>query len=83
MITKELPGYIQNGIIAQQAEVIQEADSNSDKWYELFVVHDDGSTGSVANGDTFTECFSHVEKFFRDYRFDRMNIDVWYNLRPD
>lgn len=79
MITKELLGYIQNGIIAQQAEIIQEADSNSDKWYELFVVHDDGSTESVANGDTFTECFSHVEKFFRDYRFDRMNIDVWYD----
>lgn len=76
---KQLLQHLLYGLTKKHADVFEEADSNTDKWYELFIVHNDGSTESVANGDTFTECFSHVETYFEEYRFDRMNIDVWYN----
>jgi len=78
-MTKDLLQYICNGIIHHNFEIIGEADSNPDKWYELMVVYDNGSTQTVESGDTFVECFSHVEKYFTEYRFDRMNIDVWYD----
>lgn len=76
---KELLQHILYGLIKKHADVFTEADNNSDKWYELFVVYNDGSTESVASGDTFAECFSHVGDYINNYRFDRMNIDVWYD----
>jgi hypothetical protein len=78
-MTKDLLQCICNGIIHHNSEIIGEADSNPDKWYELMVVYDNGSTQTVESGDTFAECFSHVEKYFAGYRFDRLNIDVWNN----
>ena len=77
----ELLKYICNGIIAHFSAQIAEADANPDKWYELYVAEENEGTHSVASGDTFAECFAQIDEYIAEYRFDRLNIDIWTN--PD
>mgnify|MGYP003623240466 FL=1 len=77
----ELLKYHCNGIIAQFSAQIAEADANPDKWYELYVAEENEGTHSVASGDTFAECFAQIDEYIAEYRFDRLNIDIWTN--PD
>jgi len=74
---KDLLEYIRVGIRAEFAARISEADTNPDKWYELMVIYNDGSTQTVESGGTFDECFKSVCNYIDKYRFDRMNIDIW------
>lgn len=76
---KGLLQHILYGLTKKYAGVFTEADNNPDKWYELFITHEDGSTEPVARDGTFAGCFSHAGNYIRDYRFDRMNIDVWHD----
>lgn len=78
---EEFLRYICNGIVANFSAQISEADANPDKWYELFVSDQDQGTHSVASGSTFAECFNHIGNYVAEYRFDRLNIDIWSN--PD
>ncbi len=76
---KDLLTYIFYAIGQKERAKIDEADSNPDKWYELFITHEDGSTESVESADTFAEIIQYVEQYALEYKFDRINIDIWEN----
>jgi hypothetical protein len=67
-------------VIAQKESTrIDEADSNPGKWYELFITHEDGSTESVESAGTFAGIIVNIEKYALEYKFDRININIWEN----
>lgn len=79
---KQLLQYIQIELKKKFSDTIIEADNNPGKWYELMIIHEDESSETVHQGDTFDEAFTEVERYFPDYRFDGMNIDIWSKEGP-
>jgi hypothetical protein len=79
---KQLLQHIQIELKNKFSDIIIEADSNPDKWYELMVIHEDGASETVHRGNSFDEAFTEVESHFSDYRFDGMNIDIWSEDGP-
>lgn len=59
--------------------LIEEADTNPDKWYELFITHNDGSTESVESGDTFTEVTKDFDNYCDLYGAENVSVDIWQN----
>ncbi len=76
---KDILTYIILNIASKECSRITEADSNPEKWYELFITREDGSTESVESADTFKEVIINLGKYIPEYRFDRVNIDIWEN----
>lgn len=59
---------------------IQEADSNPDKWYELFVDEgDDVGTHTVQSEDVFDNVVSNYELYITEYGQDNVHLDIWRN----
>jgi len=66
------------------AAEIAEADANPDKWYEVFVADENGSTHSEASGDTFDEAIAHFERIADEWGLSNTSIDIWENREsPD
>lgn len=76
---KNLLTYIFHAIGQKERTRIDEADANPCKWYELFVMHEDGSTESIESAGTFAGIIANVERHVLEYKFDRINIDIWEN----
>ena len=61
------------------AAEIAEADANPDKWYEVFVADETGSTHSEESGDTFDEAVENFERIADEWGIDKTSIDIWEN----
>lgn len=61
----------------RHASEIAEADANPDKWYELYLTHEDGGTESFENADTFDEIGEHFVKYVERHGLDAVGIDLW------
>ncbi len=61
------------------AAEIAEADANPDKWYEVFVADETGSTHSEESGDTFDEAIENFERIADEWGIDKTSIDIWEN----
>lgn len=59
---------------AHHRDIINEADNNPDKWYELYTVTGDCSE-TVESADTFDEIVQHLSK----YELNEISIDIWEN----
>lgn len=57
----------------------EQADSNPNMWYELFVTHDDGSTESIDSGNTIEEASRNFEQHCETYGSENLSIDIWQN----
>lgn len=57
----------------------EQADENSDMWYEVFVTHEDESTESIDSGDTFKEVAESFEQYCKTYGSENLSIDIWRN----
>jgi tellurite resistance-related uncharacterized protein len=68
-----------NEVRAKFATEIAEADTNPEKWYEVFVADDTGSTHSEASGDTFDEAIENFECIADRWGIDKTGIDIWEN----
>ena len=76
---KDLLTYIFCSIAQKERARINEADSNPNKWYELFITYEDGSTQTFEKAETFAGIIVNVEKYVVEYKFDNINIDIWEN----
>lgn len=77
---KDLLPVVYRAILKEHASVITETDSNPDRWYELFVTYpDNGGTETVGSADKFEQIYESVKEYIREYRFDRLHIDIWEN----
>jgi hypothetical protein len=61
------------------AAEIAEADANPDKWFEVFVADEIGSTHSEASGNTFDEAVENFERIADEWGIDKTSIDIWEN----
>lgn len=61
------------------APLIAEADMNPDKWYEIFVTHNDESTETIDNADTFAEATVRFPEHCELYGAKNLSIDIWHN----
>lgn len=69
-----------SGIKNKFISEIQEADSNPDKWYELFVDEgDDVGTHTVQSEDVFDNVVSNYELYVTEYGQDNVHLDIWEN----
>lgn len=66
-------------IHTRHKEAIVEANTNPDKWFELFVNEGDVGTHTVESADTLDEIAQHFEKYAEQYGFENVNIDIWEN----
>lgn len=57
----------------------EQADSNPDMWYEVFVIHNDGSTESIESQDTFKEASKSFLLHCDTYGGASLSIDIWEN----
>lgn len=64
---------------SSRAVVIDSADCDCDRWYELFVIHDDGSSESMESAKVFDEITPHLQKYIDEYGVDNVEIDIWEN----
>ena len=76
---KNLLTYIFCNIAQKERAKIDEADSNPNKWYELFITYEDGGTQTLEKTETFAGIIVNVEKYVVEYKFDNVNIDIWEN----
>ncbi|MDR3266000.1 MAG: hypothetical protein LBT24_00305 [Tannerella sp.] len=77
----DLLTYIFYVIAANERARIDEADANPNKWYELFITHEDGSTETVEKCKTMAEMVPRVENYASKYRFDCINIVIMENQK--
>lgn len=57
---------------------IGEADNNSNKWFELFILKGkDKESETVAYGKTFDGVSKWFEKYATEYGLDNVHIDIW------
>lgn len=69
-----------SGIKNKFISEIQEADSNPDKWYELFVDEgDDVGTHTVQSEDVFDNVVSNYELYVTEHGQDNVHLDIWRN----
>lgn len=67
-----------NTIKQKHADIIEEANNNEHKWFELFV--DKGNeTETVDSGDTFDEAVAHIENHIKYWGADKLFMDIWTN----
>lgn len=70
-----------SGIKNKFISEIQEADSNPDKWYELFVDEgDDVGTHTVQSEDVFDNVVSNYELYVTEHGQDNVHLDIWRNI---
>lgn len=62
---------------SSRTAVIDSTDCDCDRWYELFVIHEDGSSESMEREDTFDAITSYLEKYIDEYGVDNVEIDIW------
>lgn len=69
-----------SGIKNKFISEIQEADSNPNKWYELFVDEgDDVGTHSVQSEDVYDNVVANYELYVTEYGQDNVHLDIWEN----
>lgn len=69
-----------SGIKNKFISEIQEADSNPDKWYELFVDEgDDVGTHTVQSEDVYDNVVANYELYVTEYGQDNVHLDIWEN----
>lgn len=68
---------ILKGLRIKYADIIEEANHNHNKWYELFVVEDNGKkTQSVERADTFDSVVTQYAFYAKQYGLDNINISI-------
>lgn len=63
----------------RHADLIAEADENTDKWYELFISEGSAGTRTVEQACTFEEIAQHIEIYGKKCGLDNINVDIWEN----
>lgn len=73
-----LSGYnvFLNAIKQKHSDIIEEANNNVHKWFELFVDKGD-ETQTVDSGDTFDEAIAHFELYAKNWGADNLFMDIW------
>ena len=73
-----LSGYnvFLNAIKQKHSDIIEEANNNVHKWFELFVDKGD-ETQTVDSGDTFDEAIAHFELHAKNWGADNLFMDIW------
>lgn len=73
-----LSGYnvFLNAIKQKHSDIIEEANNNVHKWFELFVDKGD-ETQTVDSGDTFDEAIAHFELHAKNWGADNLFVDIW------
>lgn len=73
-----LSGYnvFLNAIKQKHSDIIEEANNNVHKWFELFVDKGD-ETQTVDRGDTFDEAIAHFELHAKNWGADNLFMDIW------
>jgi len=61
------------------AAEIAEADTNPDKWYEVFVTDGDGGTRTERRCSTFDEVVEHFGPIADEFGTDNTSVDIWEN----
>ena len=83
MLNEEKPASKYDDVLEEVrtkfADEIAEADANPDKWYEVFVADETGSTHSEESGDTFEEAVENFERIAGEWGIDKTSIDIWEN----
>lgn len=79
--TKEYKAFL-NRMKQKYSDVIEEADNNVHKWFELFVDKGD-ETQTVDSGDTFDQAIAHFELHVKNWGADNLFMDVWTDKDMD
>jgi hypothetical protein len=80
--TKPKYADILDEIRTKFADQIAEANTNPDKWYEVFVADETGETHSEASGNTFDEVVANFERVADEWGVENTSIDIWANQEP-
>lgn len=65
-----------NAIKQKHSDIIEEANNNVHKWFELFVDKGD-ETQTVDSGDTFDQAIAHFELHAKKWGADNLFMDIW------
>lgn len=71
-----------NEIKQEFSSIIEEADNNEQKWFELFV-NKGSETETIDSGNTFDEAVSSYEHHIKDWGVDKIFLDIWTNKDID
>jgi hypothetical protein len=73
---RDLLTYIFYRLAQEERARIDEADANPDKWYELSVINEEGSTKTVEKENTFAEVIKNMEQYAAVHKLDCINIHI-------
>ena len=65
---------------SSRGALITSSDNSNNRWYELYVIHDDGSSESMESAELFDEITPHLQKYIGEYGVDNVEIDIWEDV---